>query len=110
MEPFEYLQPHGSDNSKDDRVTLENLKFYNGARWKRNSRAFKAKHPLCERCKAKSPMVLRPSYIVHHIIPRSELPPARWYDWTNPDGSPALEAICLSCHTTHHNKARRQVR
>lgn len=42
-------------------------KEYHTARWTRESKLFRQKHPLCEMCKAKG--IITPAEVVDHIIP-----------------------------------------
>ena len=63
--------------------------WYTSQRWRRTARAYKAAHPLCERCEAQG--FIRESVEVHHIKDRKQYPELA-YDWDN------LEALCKTCH------------
>jgi 5-methylcytosine-specific restriction protein A len=69
-----------------------------GHRWRELARAYRTRHPVCER-----PGCTRPSALVHH---RDGLGPRgpRGFDVTN------LEAICRPCHTAAHRELRRSTR
>jgi 5-methylcytosine-specific restriction protein A len=43
--------------------------FYHTSRWKRESKAFRQEHPLCEQCKREGFIV--PSEVTDHIIPKN---------------------------------------
>jgi 5-methylcytosine-specific restriction enzyme A len=65
-----------------------------GHRWADVSRAYRRKHPTCERCHE------RPSALVHHKDGLGPLGP-RGLEWNN------LEAVCRRCHTAAHRELGR---
>jgi len=61
--------------------------FYNGAGWQKTRRAYKTRHPLCERCSGSGDLV-------DHIVPiRSG---GEKYKFSN------LQTLCARCHAQKH--------
>jgi 5-methylcytosine-specific restriction protein A len=89
---IEAVRPTGIDLDSRERAA-----FYNSARWVKHRKAYLAKHPLCERCRAAGN--IKAASVVHHKVDRLDDPSRAW-DWTN------FEALCKSCHSTHHNATR----
>lgn len=86
-----YCDQHRRRRAQQRRHDHHELAFYNTARWRRFCAWFKARHPLCERCKKQGR--LTPTEHVDHVIPRSERPDLE-YDEGNCQG------LCRSCHST----------
>ena len=66
--------------------------LYHTPRWTRLSRAFRASHPLCERCRQNG--LIRASECVDHVIPwpHCQEQGFGFYDERN------LQALCLQCN------------
>lgn len=67
--------------------------FYGKQAWRKASESYRAKHPLCQRCKAQGRT--REAELVHHIEPIQD--GGAKYDESN------LEALCSSCHRKVHD-------
>ena len=76
------------DRKKDSRT----IKFYNSAAWRKVSRLYRKKHPLCERCQERGKIVA--SDLVHHQPELLTL----WNNKLNPLSWRYLQALCNDCH------------
>lgn len=72
---------------------------YHMARWTRESKVFREKHPLCARCLEQGLLV--PSEVVDHIIPVAVYPD--FWDKTN------WQALCRKCNIEKGNKDKRLI-
>jgi 5-methylcytosine-specific restriction protein A len=63
--------------------------FLDSPAWRKLRKAYKAEHPLCERCEARGRIT--PTAEIHHKIKRS-IAPELALEWDN------LEAHCSPCH------------
>lgn len=94
-----YLLINGKENQME-RYGARNFakKFYKSSAWIKKSKAYRRKHPLCERCLKKG--IYTPSQCVHHkiYISRENYKDARIT--LNDDN---LEALCHLCHEREHN-------
>lgn len=90
--PYQSPYPQGipSASTPDD---AERQKFYGSRRWGDLSKLFRKKNPLCAKCTREGRTAL--SELVHHIQDRIDHPELA-YKWSN------LEALCRSCHSSHH--------
>jgi hypothetical protein len=78
-------------------------KFYNNSRWRKLRAAKVHAFPLCERCLAKTPSVVREVDEVHHRTP---------FDPENPDydliyNFDNLISLCYTCHREEQTPLRR---
>jgi 5-methylcytosine-specific restriction enzyme A len=73
-------------------------RFYCTARWTKLRAMHIAQHPLCQRCLSES-RITQASH-VHHEQEVKDRPDLA-LDMGN------LTSLCASCHTRHHNEARR---
>lgn len=78
----------------DDRPTAAQRGY--DSRWRKASKRYRRKHPLCERCKAKGKT--READLVHHKTPLNE--GGSKYD---PDN---LESLCRWHHRDAHRKEK----
>lgn len=62
---------------------------YHSRRWHTLSKAFRASHPLCEKCKEKG--IIKPATCVDHKVPWP-ICADFFYDWNN------LQALCDECN------------
>ena len=69
---------------------------YHSARWTRESKVFREKHPLCAICLEKGLLV--PSEVVDHIIPVAVC--SDFWDKTN------WQALCRKCNIEKGNKEK----
>ena len=60
---------------------------YTSQRWRKTSKVFLSRNPICERCGA-------PSEIAHHIIRKRD---------DGADDFDNLEALCRKCHEAEHH-------
>lgn len=75
--------------------------FYVSGAWIDCARAYRAAHPLCERCRARHEISV--SEQVHHKIrltPENIDDPDVALNWDN------LEALCWDCHKAEHRTTR----
>ena len=72
---------------------------YHSARWTRESKVFREKHPLCAICLEKGLLV--PSEVVDHIIPVAVC--SDFWDKTN------WQALCRKCNIEKGNKDKRLI-
>ena len=75
--------------------------FYVSGPWIACARAYKAAHPLCERCMARHEISY--SEEAHHKIkltPKNINNPDVTLNWDN------IEALCGKCHKAEHKKKR----
>jgi hypothetical protein len=63
-------------------ATRVRIDFYHTARWKKESRLFRAEHPLCTKCEEEG--IIFPSQLTDHKVPL-EICEDPW-DWKNWDG------------------------
>lgn len=75
-----------------DRMKEKNQSFYNGTAWRRLSKAYKMKHPLCVNHKTCKGTV----YIVDHVKPINE--GGAMYDEGN------LQSLCKQCNAKKTGK------
>ena len=72
--------------------------FYNSKAWRTKRKAYRQKHPLCERCLKRGLYV--PAQCVHHKVHISE---QNYYDHAILLGDENLESLCNECHEKEHN-------
>lgn len=72
-------------------------KFYSSSTWTKRSKAYREKHPFCERCLAKG--YLEPSACVHHRI---HIDKENYKDYKILLNEENLEALCTNCHAKEH--------
>lgn len=72
---------------------------YHTSRWTRESRAFRAEHPLCKICLSKGLYV--PSEVVDHIIPAAICPD--FWDRNN------WQALCAKCNIIKGNRDKNKI-
>lgn len=77
------------------------LKFYKSKTWKSASAAYRAAHPLCEKCLTKG--IYNPAQLVHHRIHIDENNLSNPQITLNPDN---LESLCRKCHGEEHREER----
>ena len=74
-------------------------KFYSSKAWKSKSKAYRAMHPLCERCLKHG--IYSKSTCVHH---KEHISRNNQYDWSILLGDENLESLCDDCHAKEHAK------
>lgn len=76
----------------DKKKEPREIKFYSSPAWRRTSRLYRLKHPLCERCEQRG--YIKKSELVHHISELREI----WRENGNPLHWRNLQALCRDCH------------
>jgi len=77
-------------------ISRQNQHFYNSTRWRKISKGYKEKHPLCVECLKKG--ITKQSEVTDHIIPID-----KGGDKFNSDN---LQALCHRCHNSKTGKSR----
>lgn len=89
----------GSVTGKKMENRPQSREEYHSARWTRESKVFREKHPLCAICLEKGLLV--PSEVVDHIIPVAVC--SDFWDKTN------WQALCRKCNIEKGNKDKRLI-
>lgn len=76
----------------DKKKEQKEIDFYLSPPWRRTSRLYRLKHPLCERCESRG--YYRKSELVHHKKELRDI----WRDGGNPLKLEYLEGLCKLCH------------
>lgn len=100
--PTIYKPTKKNNSTLGNAYAEERRKIYQTKRWARLRAAKFANDPLCERCLAMEPSVIRPAEDVHHIVSfMSTNDPikrkALAFDYGN------LQSLCKECHQNIHN-------
>ena len=74
--------------------------FYHTTRWKKESRAFRQRNPLCAQCNKEG--IIEAAVITDHIIPK-DICPDPW-DQTNWQG------LCKKCHAKKSARDKKHFR
>jgi hypothetical protein len=95
IQTLKAVAPSGSRHEAYERAgrDRERAAFYYSRAWRRCRAAYLASRALCERCLARGDTVL--ATIVHHKVEVAK-------DWGRRFDLENLEALCSSCHSSHH--------
>ncbi len=77
-------------NRKPFEMANDNSKFYNSTKWRKKSKEYRAKNPLCVHCKENG--IVREAQVTDHII--------RIVDGGDPFDEDNLQSLCHKCHNS----------
>lgn len=77
----------------DRKKSKREVAFYNSPAWRKTSKLYRVKHPLCERCVSRG-IYNQESELVHHKKELRDI----WKDNGNPLRWSYLEGLCHNCH------------